>query len=179
MNAKKTCLSAAFLLTLMTAQISSAQIATGGQYALDQSLIATGGATSSAGGSFVLAGSVGQPIAGQRASGQSSSVHAGFWHPAALAPTAAHVTVGGRVTTADGRGIKNVYVKMTDAGGVARIASTGSFGYFRFDDVEVGATYIFSVTAKHYEFAEPVQVRSIADSTDDLNFVALANSQRN
>ena len=52
MNAKKTTFSTAvFFLTLFAAQFSAdAQIASGGSYALDQSVIATGGATGTTGG---------------------------------------------------------------------------------------------------------------------------------
>ncbi|HVE57673.1 MAG TPA: hypothetical protein VNB22_12645 [Pyrinomonadaceae bacterium] len=175
MNRKKILfLMIVFCAVLIGAQFSAdAQVATGGQYTLDQSVIASGGATNSAAGNYTLGGTSGQSIAGQKNFGQSYSVSAGFWHSSPVAPTAAHVTVGGRVTTADGRGIRNVFIKMVDAGGNTRISLTTTFGYFRFDDVEVGNTYIFSVSAKSYQFAEPAQVRSISDSTDEINFVAL------
>src|SRR6185295_10057190 len=77
-----------------------------------------------------------------------------------FAPTAASVTVGGRVLTADGRGIRNVRVSMTDTQGNTRTAITGSFGYYQFSDVAVGETYVFGVAAKQYSFDPPVQIRS-------------------
>src|SRR5438445_2377704 len=78
-----------------------AQVATGGQFTLDQSVIASGGGTSSS-GAFTVEGTAGQPVAGQKASNSPFSVHAGFWNGEPLGPSAASVTVRGRVQTADG-----------------------------------------------------------------------------
>ncbi len=86
--------------------------------------------------------------------------------------TAASVTVGGRVTAANGRGIRNVVVTMTDESGNVRTATTTSFGYYRFADVPAGANYIFSVQGKRFAFRNNTQVQSIVEDTDDINFVA-------
>jgi len=45
-----------------------------------------------------------------------------------------------------------------------------SFGYFRFDEVEVGQTYIFNVIAKKYIFM--TQVVSVTEEIDGLNFTS-------
>ena len=89
-------------------------------------------------------------------------------------PTAASVMVGGRVVTASGRGIRNARVTMTSPNGEVRVVGSNPFGYFRFAEVAAGETYIFSISAKGYRFAEPVQVRTIFAETADLNFVAVA-----
>ena len=86
--------------------------------------------------------------------------------------TAASVSVGGRVTTADGRGIAKARVSLTDAKGETRAALTNSFGYFRLADVRAGETYVFSVSAKRYMFSRPAQARQILEDTDDINFEA-------
>lgn len=91
---------------------------------------------------------------------------------AEAASTAALVTVGGRITTADGRGIKNVLVSMTDIAGNTRIVQTSAFGYYRFANVPAGDVYIFGVSAKRFSFGNSIQVRNIAAETDDVNFVA-------
>jgi hypothetical protein len=93
-----------------------------------------------------------------------------------LAPTAALVTVGGRVTTTDGRGIINVSVMLADANGNVRTTLTVENGYFHFDDVEIGSTYIMTATGKRYTFSQPVQVLNINGETNEVNFIA--NSEK-
>ena len=61
---------------------------------------------------------------------------------------------------------------MTGANGESRTAISSAFGYFRFDNVEAGGTYIFSVRAKRYTFSQPTLVRSIVEDADDLVFTA-------
>ncbi len=84
-----------------------------------------------------------------------------------LAPTAAAVTVAGRVTTGK-RGVAGARVSVTDSGGSTRTALTNSFGYYRFDALLAGNTYIFDVRAKRLTFAS--QVITITEETSDLNF---------
>ena len=90
------------------------------------------------------------------------------------APTAASVGVGGRVTTTSGKGIRNVVITMTDGDGQIRTATTASFGYYRFDNVEVGQSYTFSIRAKHYSFTERTRLLSINDETNDIDFTGTA-----
>jgi hypothetical protein len=82
---------------------------------------------------------------------------------------AAGVTVSGRVTGANGQGLRNATVVITDAAGNRRTATTGSFGIYTFEDVDAGASYIVSVNSKRYRF----QARQInvTDSLADVNFV--------
>jgi hypothetical protein len=89
----------------------------------------------------------------------------------AVAPcvTAAGVEVSGRVMTPDGRGLRNAAVSITDGQGNVRTATTSTFGYYRFDDVEVGETYIMSVTSRRFRFA-PRTVQ-VLDSLADVDFV--------
>jgi hypothetical protein len=90
-----------------------------------------------------------------------------------LAPTAAHAFISGQVLTADGRGIRNAIVVIS--GGnlpEARTVATGSFGYFAFDDLEVGQTYIVTVNSKRFAFPTPTVVVTLQDNVGDLNFVA-------
>lgn len=75
------------------------------------------------------------------------------WALGNVAPTAANVSVNGRVLTADGRAIYNARVILTDASGNARSAATNPFGYFRFENVPAGAVYTFSPKHKKYTFA--------------------------
>jgi hypothetical protein len=91
------------------------------------------------------------------------------------APTAAAVSVGGRVTTATGRGIVNVRIYLTDSNGQVRTTTTTSFGYYHFEDVAAGETYIISARGKHYSFTQPLQVLSVNDETTNVNFIAYPN----
>ncbi len=84
------------------------------------------------------------------------------------APTAATVSVSGRVLTPLGRGLTNATVIMTDASGNTRTARTSTFGYYRFDEVEAGQTYIFSVRSKRYRFAP--RVVTITEDLTELDF---------
>ena len=73
-------------------------------------------------------------------------------YQAAAAPTAAQVSISGRVLTSSNVGVLNAAVTLTDQNGVARKTRTNSFGFYRFQDVTAGATYIISVTHKRYQF---------------------------
>jgi Carboxypeptidase regulatory-like domain len=86
------------------------------------------------------------------------------------APTAASATVSGRVFTPSGRGLANAYVVMTNQNGESVRTRTNQFGYYRFNDVQSGETYIFNVQSKRYQFA--TQVVNVAEDLDGLNFFA-------
>ncbi|MGB7200756.1 MAG: carboxypeptidase-like regulatory domain-containing protein [Pyrinomonadaceae bacterium] len=87
-----------------------------------------------------------------------------------LVPSAATVTVAGRVVTSGGMGIMRARVIMTDSEGNARSAVTNSFGYYHFDDVEIGQTLVFNVFSKQYQFSP--RIVSLTDSIADLDFTA-------
>ncbi len=88
-----------------------------------------------------------------------------------LAPTAANVSVGGRVTEFSGGGIYGARVTIVDQQGVVRSARTNPFGYFRFDEIAVGETYVLEVRHKSFVFIP--QVISVTDDILDLNIVAV------
>ncbi len=81
-------------------------------------------------------------------------------------------TVGGRVLTQTGRGIRNVLVTLTDAKGSTRTATTTSFGYYEFRYVPKRENYTIEVRAKRYKFGQPTQSRNISGDIDDVIFVA-------
>ena len=85
-----------------------------------------------------------------------------------LAPTAASVSIGGRVQTADGHGLMNATVYLTKADGETLTQRTSAFGYFRFDDIEVGQTVSISVVSKRYQFLS--QVVNVTEELTELNF---------
>jgi hypothetical protein len=88
-------------------------------------------------------------------------------------PTAANATISGRVTAANGMPIRNAYV--TVSGGTLMhpiTAVTGSFGAYKLEGVPVGQTYLLTVGAKRYTFAQPNRVVGVKDDIADFNFVA-------
>jgi len=89
---------------------------------------------------------------------------------AGTVPLAAGVQVGGRVLGADGRGIRNAIVTMSDAGGVSRSVTTGPNGVYRFDDVEGGQSYTVWVNSRRFSFT-PVVIQ-VTDNLSELNFTA-------
>jgi hypothetical protein len=90
-----------------------------------------------------------------------------------LGPTAAGVSVGGQVLTANNTGVSGARVALIGGNGETRIAMTNPFGYFRFDSVQAGQTYIISVQSKRNHFVNSTQVISVVDEIRDLVFVAL------
>lgn len=88
-----------------------------------------------------------------------------------LVPTAAGVSIGGRVQTLNGTGIKNAVVILSTLNGETIQTRTSSFGYYHFDNIEAGQTVIISVLTKRFNFLP--QVISVNDNLTDLNFVAV------
>lgn len=89
-------------------------------------------------------------------------------------PTAAAVSIRGRVLTPGGSGLRNALVTLTDANGNSRTVLTGLRGTFNFTETRAGETYIVSVNSKRYTF-QPQVVTAVSDITD-LSFVG-AGSQ--
>jgi Calx-beta domain/Carboxypeptidase regulatory-like domain len=88
-----------------------------------------------------------------------------------LAPTASTVQVGGRVFGNTGRFLPRTRVVLVDSNGIIRTTSTNSFGYYRFDNVRAGETYVVSVVSKQYTFAS--QTVSVLEEVTGLDFTPL------
>jgi hypothetical protein len=72
---------------------------------------------------------------------------------AVLAPTSATVTVAGRVLSPQGVGVPKAIVTLNAANGETRTTIASPLGYYSFDEVDVGETYVFNVRSKLYTFA--------------------------
>ena len=140
------------------------------QFSISHSVIANGGGQGSTGGTFSLSGTAGQHVVGTNPGGAPFVVQNGFWYPD-LAPTAAGVSVSGRVTTPNGNGLRNAIITLTDSTGNVRTARTGTFGYYRFDDIEAGQTVVINVTSKRFHFTP--RVISVTDELTGVDFTAL------
>jgi hypothetical protein len=89
-----------------------------------------------------------------------------------LPPTAGAVSVGGRVMTGYKRPISNALVTMYDSTGNTRTVMTNPFGFYRFDKIQIGSSYIFTVFSKRYVFTEPTQFHQINGEEQYLDFIA-------
>ncbi len=85
---------------------------------------------------------------------------------------AVNASVGGRVLRADGNGIKGVLVTIADMGGNQRRILTSSFGYYSFDNLNIGETYTVTVNSKSFTFVPNSQVVLVNDNISNLNFTA-------
>jgi hypothetical protein len=90
----------------------------------------------------------------------------------ARTPTAASVTISGRVMNAAGRALRGVRVALTGASGEQRTVLTNSFGYYHFADVAAGSTYIINVFSKKHTFNQPTRTHLIQGETTGVDFVA-------
>lgn len=167
------------LISIITFAIYSATTAeaqTGGAFEITKSVIASGGEQQSTGGSFSLDGTTGQSAAGGDLQNLLFSAYIGFWSPDTFVVTAANVSIGGRVLTANGAGISSASVTLTKLNGEIRQVLTGSFGYFNFSEAAAGETYILTVKSRQFVFAAPSKIIYAAEDLTDLNFTAEPNN---
>jgi len=93
-------------------------------------------------------------------------------------PTAADVSISGRVLSTRGRGISNVFVTITNQNGVVQqTARTNSFGYYNFAAVEAGEIYFVNASSKRYRF--DTQTITPTQNLAEVNFVALPSNDTN
>ena len=84
---------------------------------------------------------------------------------------ASNVIVSGRVTTPDGRGLRNASVALTDSAGIRRLTTTSSFGFYTFENVRNGETYVVGVSSKRYRFAS--RNLEVSDNITNVDFIGL------
>jgi hypothetical protein len=75
--------------------------------------------------------------------------------------------------TAEGEGIRNARMVMT--GGTLLeplMVTTGTLGYYNFDGLEAGQTYLLTVNSRRYTFTTPSRVINLIDNINDADFIA-------
>ncbi|MBS1768200.1 MAG: carboxypeptidase regulatory-like domain-containing protein [Acidobacteria bacterium] len=154
------------MLPLLASAAASAQT-----YTIQRQIIADGGGTMSS-AEYTLDSTIGIPTAGDQQSVGNENAHVGFWFHE-VAPTAAAVSISGRVVDALGRGIPGAFLVLTDTAGLKKTVLTGAFGYYRFDDVVSGQAFVLSISAKQRHFANPSIMLQTGDEIRDLDFIAL------
>ena len=145
---------------------------TGGDYAITQSVIASGGGQSANGGA-AIEGSLGQTLAGRAMSGNPFAVTNGFWNFTPLAPTAATASISGRILSAESGGVRNVIISLSGlSGGRARTARSTTFGFYQFENVPVGETYILTVRSNRFVFLPDTRIVTLLDDLTGMDFTA-------
>lgn len=158
-------------ISLCLSVFNKLQAQTGGGFQIENPTVTSGGGRNS-GGNYSLDSTIGQTLAGGLLQGSRFSVQNGFWTSNA-APTAANVFIGGRVMTFDGQGIQNARVTLIGPNGETRSSLTGSFGFYRFDNISVGETYLLTIFSKRFVFANPTRIISVNEELNNLDFVAV------
>ncbi len=89
-----------------------------------------------------------------------------------LAPSAAHATISGRTLTVNGRGIYGATLTLTDVvSGESKTTRTNGFGYYRFEDIEVGVFYTMTIRDKSYTFSIDTRSFTLIDELASFDFV--------
>jgi hypothetical protein len=118
------------------------------------------------------------PVISLTTGGSGSNNHTfdvGFF----IAPTAASASVGGRVLTAGGQGIRNAEVTLTEQDGTVHSVKTGTFGFYNFEGLSAAQTVVVTVSAKRYRFETDSQIVGVKESVANLDFIARGeNSMR-
>lgn len=82
-------------------------------------------------------------------------------------------SISGRVMTSDGHGIRNAKVVITGNSLIEPlVATTGSFGYYSFENLETNQTYVVTVNSRRYTFSTPSRVISLVGNVTDADFIA-------
>lgn len=170
---KQQMLLAIFMTAFVYPAAISAQVAQGASYTLDQSVIASGGGTSSeSGGVYSITGTAGQNIAGTTSQTAPYAWSSGFWTAPLIAPTAANVSISGQIRTANGSGIRNVIISLTESNGTMRTTVSATFGYYQFTGVASGQIVILSVTAKKFSFDQSIRLLHLTKDLTAIDFIA-------
>ena len=90
--------------------------------------------------------------------------------PLVLAPTAASVSISGRVVSNTGVPVRNARVILTSQTGEIRFGLSNPFGYFTIDDVRVRRTYQLEVESKQYIFSP--RLLTVVDEIGDMILTA-------
>ena len=141
----------------------------GGMFEITGSVIAGGGTTASS-GDIDLESTIGQPITGGVIANDPFAVTSGFWNFTPLVPTAAQVSISGRVLSSAGVAIPNAALFLQMQSGEIYLARSSPFGYYMFEGIAAGQSVFITVEHKHFTF-EPRAIM-VVDNVTDLDFVA-------
>lgn len=92
---------------------------------------------------------------------------------ARVAPTAASVSVGGRVLTANGRAIAGSRISISGISGAVRTVNTNALGYYMFEGLRAGESYTIEVASKRFTFDPSSIVLRVDNDLAGVDFVAI------
>jgi uncharacterized membrane protein len=99
-----------------------------------------------------------------------TGVFNGQTHAYAMVP-AANLSLGGRVLTSSGLGIRHAVVTVSGGNLPTPVTVlTGSFGYYNFSGLQSGLTYTVTVSTKKYVLAQPSRMIMLQSSVSDFDF---------
>jgi hypothetical protein len=87
-------------------------------------------------------------------------------------PTAATASISSRVSASNGAGIRNARITLTGSSGNSRTILTGVFGFYKFEDLQVGEIYVLQAASKRFTFQNPSRIITLSEDFTDANFVA-------
>jgi hypothetical protein len=91
-----------------------------------------------------------------------------------IGASAAAGSISGRVSTPDGRGIRNVRLYLQNASGtIVQTALSSSFGYYEFPGLPAGDGYFISVIGKKAGFSPSTRYVSLLEEFAEVDFVSL------
>lgn len=98
--------------------------------------------------------------------------HLIFCYENFVAPTAAAVSVAGRVIDLNGRGLGGVSVSAANQlTGEVTFATTSSFGYYKLDGLTIDVLYTIRVSSKRYQFFNAERTFVLEDNLQGFDFV--------
>ena len=129
------------------------------------------------GGTYTVVVTTFDNIPAEPTAGPLPYVFTGFTSVPFLSPTAAPASLGGRVMTSAGSGIRNIKVSV-GGGDLSQplVTLTSAFGYFRFDGLSSGQTYVVTIESKKYFISQPFRVVNLNSDVNDLIFTAETRS---
>lgn len=95
-------------------------------------------------------------------------------------PTAANASISGRVVNADGSGIRGAILTATNMStGETRRLLSSAFGYYSFDNLDSGFSYVVAIHSKKYTFQNSSILINLGDSVSDVDFVVGSSFRKN
>jgi hypothetical protein len=100
-----------------------------------------------------------------------TGVFNGAVHAYAMVPVA-NLSLGGRIMTAGGNGIRDAIVTISGGNLPAPVRTqTGNFGYYNFQGLQSGQTYTVSAATKRHVIAQPSRMITLQTNVSDFDFI--------
>jgi hypothetical protein len=96
-----------------------------------------------------------------------------------IAPSAAEVSIGGRISNESGNAIARVRVSLIKQNGEILSAMTNAFGYYKFEGIEVGQIYVLQATNRKLQFQNNPRVLQVMEDLSEENFITLESTSLN